>query len=121
MKSHSLAPSGQKDVVIEPRAGGRWYEIGNDGAEQDWGKVVAYEAPERLLLIWPLNGEWPTIPISKRRSRSASPPTATTRSSTSSIATSSATARMPSRCAAKGMDGGWGELLAGYQAAAEAD
>ena len=36
MKSHSLAPSGQKDVVIEPKAGGRWYEIGNDGSEQPW-------------------------------------------------------------------------------------
>ena len=45
-------------MVIEPRAGGRWYEIGNDGAEQDWGKVVACEAPDRLLLIWSLNGEW---------------------------------------------------------------
>ena len=58
LKSHSLVASGQKDVVIEPRAGGRWYEIGNDGAEQDWGKVVAFEAPERLHLIWSLNGEW---------------------------------------------------------------
>ena len=58
MKSHSLAPSGQKDVVIEPKAGGRWYEIGNDGSEQPWGKVVVYEAPARLQLIWSLNGEW---------------------------------------------------------------
>src|SRR6476619_3087610 len=45
LKSHSLTASGQKDVIIEPRAGGRWYEIANDGSEQLWGKVVAYEAP----------------------------------------------------------------------------
>jgi len=58
LKSHSLTASGQKDVIIEPRAGGRWYEIANDGREQPWGKVVAYDAPERLHLIWSLNGQW---------------------------------------------------------------
>lgn len=58
LKSHSLLRSPQVDVVIEPRAGGRWYEIGEDGSEQDWGKVVAWEPPHRLLLDWQLTGEW---------------------------------------------------------------
>jgi len=58
LKSHSLVEAGQKDVIIEPRAGGRWYEIANDGTEQDWGRVVACEAPSRLHLIWALNADW---------------------------------------------------------------
>ena len=58
MKSHSLIPAGQKDVVIEPRDGGRWYEVGNDGSENEWGRVLAWEAPERVLLAWQLNADW---------------------------------------------------------------
>ena len=46
LKTHSLLASPQADVVIEPRAGGRWYEVGEDGSEQSWGKVLAWDAPE---------------------------------------------------------------------------
>jgi uncharacterized protein YndB with AHSA1/START domain len=58
LKTHSLLGSRQQDVVIEPRAGGRWYETGEDGSEQVWGKVLAWEAPARVLLAWQLNAEW---------------------------------------------------------------
>jgi uncharacterized protein YndB with AHSA1/START domain len=58
LKTHSLLGSQQKDVVVEPRAGGRWYEVGEDGSEQVWGKVLAWGAPERVLLAWQLNAEW---------------------------------------------------------------
>jgi len=58
MKSHSLLKSPQKDVVIEPHTGGKWYEVGEDGSEQIWGKVLGWERPGRVLLAWQLNGEW---------------------------------------------------------------
>ncbi|HEY6255079.1 MAG TPA: SRPBCC family protein [Xanthobacteraceae bacterium] len=57
-RSHCVASSPQKDVVIEPRAGGRWYEIGEDGSRCDWGKVLAWEPPARVLLAWQINGDW---------------------------------------------------------------
>ncbi len=57
-RSHCIASSPQKDVVIEPRTGGRWYEIGEDGSQCDWGKVLAFEPPARLLLAWQINGSW---------------------------------------------------------------
>src|SRR4029079_10468180 len=50
-KEHRIASgTTQKDVVIELRAGGRWYEIGADGSEHEWGKVRAYDPPCRLVL-----------------------------------------------------------------------
>ena len=58
-KEHSVAQGiKQVDVVIEPRAGGRWYEVGDDGSELQWGKVIAYEPPHRLVLAWQLNREF---------------------------------------------------------------
>ena len=58
LKSHSLMASPQKDVVIEPRTGGRWFEVGEDGSEQDWGRVLLWSAPDRIVLAWQLNADW---------------------------------------------------------------
>lgn len=57
-KSHSIGESAIADVIVEPRAGGRLYERGEDGAECEWGRVIAYEPPTRLLLAWQLNADW---------------------------------------------------------------
>jgi uncharacterized protein YndB with AHSA1/START domain len=57
-RTHSIASSPPKDVVLEPRAGGRWFEIGEDGSQCDWGKVLAWEPPARLLLAWQIGADW---------------------------------------------------------------
>jgi uncharacterized protein YndB with AHSA1/START domain len=44
-------------VVMEPRTGGRWYERTADGADADWGVVLASEPPTRLVLAWRLDAE----------------------------------------------------------------
>ena len=65
IKTHSINPSKSpiKDIVIEPRAGGRWFERGEDGSTCDWGKVLAWEPPTernngRLLLAWQIDGQF---------------------------------------------------------------
>jgi uncharacterized protein YndB with AHSA1/START domain len=44
-------------VMLEPRAGGRWYETNEGGGEADWGRVLAWEPPGRLLLAWKINSQ----------------------------------------------------------------
>lgn len=55
LPSHSLAKSGQDKVVMEPRSGGAWYEIGKTGERCDWGRVALWEPPGRLVLVWQLS------------------------------------------------------------------
>lgn len=43
-------------IVIEPHAGGRWFERDADGGETPWGEVLSWEPPSRLLLGWRING-----------------------------------------------------------------
>lgn len=57
-KTHKTSPADLDRPVIEPRSGGRWYELGVDGSECEIGKVAAWEPPSRLLLIWQLTAEF---------------------------------------------------------------
>ena len=57
-RSHHIGKAELARCVLEPRAGGRWYEVCVDGSECDWGEVLAYEPPGRLLLAWRLNAQW---------------------------------------------------------------
>ena len=45
-------------IVIEPNAGGRWFERDAEGVETNWGKVLAWEPPTRLLLGWQLDSRF---------------------------------------------------------------
>jgi uncharacterized protein YndB with AHSA1/START domain len=55
---YTIASEPIADVVIEPRAGGRWYERGADGTECDWGTVLAWEPDERIVLDWQITADW---------------------------------------------------------------
>ena len=55
---HHVGGEPAVDAVIEPRAGGRWFERAADGTECDWGRVLEWEAPARILLAWHLTPEF---------------------------------------------------------------
>jgi uncharacterized protein YndB with AHSA1/START domain len=57
-REKSIGASPQVRVVMEPLAGGRWYEVGEDGSQCQWGKVLAWEPPGRLLLAWQIGADW---------------------------------------------------------------
>ncbi len=57
-RSKSIGSSAQEDVILEPRVGGRWYERGADGSECEWGKVLAWHPPARVILAWQVDTNW---------------------------------------------------------------
>ncbi len=57
-KGHSIAKAGQKNLFIEPFVGGRWYEIGTDDEQCDWGKVLTWDPFGRLVLTWQLSAQF---------------------------------------------------------------
>ncbi len=54
-KGRTVGKNPHEAIVVEPRAGGRWFERDAEGLEMQWGKVLAWEPPSRLLLGWQLN------------------------------------------------------------------
>jgi uncharacterized protein YndB with AHSA1/START domain len=124
MKGHSLNPAGQKDVVVEPRDGGRWYEIGNDGSENEWGRVLSWEAPDRILLAWQLNAEWTYDPDFETTIEVRFTPDGDhviVDFEHRDLERFGENAEAVRGDYDTGMDGGWRQLLDGYQRAAEAD
>ena len=57
-REHHIGKSPLAQAVLEPRAGGRWYAINEDGSECDTGKVLVWEPPRRIVLAWQITAQW---------------------------------------------------------------
>jgi DNA-binding transcriptional ArsR family regulator/uncharacterized protein YndB with AHSA1/START domain len=68
IESHHIAEPAGEAAVLEPFVGGRWYERAADGGETDWGHVLAFEPPHRILLTWRMSADWTYEPDPSRGS-----------------------------------------------------
>ncbi len=57
-RDYHIGQAEMAEAVLEQRPGGRWYERGVDGSECDWGTVLTWEPPHRLIVTWQINGQW---------------------------------------------------------------
>jgi uncharacterized protein YndB with AHSA1/START domain len=55
---HHLIDAPLAGMVFEPREGGRIYDVGTDGSECQWARVLAYEPPTRVVFSWDINLQW---------------------------------------------------------------
>jgi uncharacterized protein YndB with AHSA1/START domain len=55
---HNMLGVEVADTVIEPRAGGRVYDVGVDGSEDQWAHVITFEPPNRVVLGWHISPQW---------------------------------------------------------------
>ena len=51
---HSVSAAPGLTVTFEPRPGGRIYERTPAGEEHEWGEVLVWEPPHRLVYLWHL-------------------------------------------------------------------
>jgi uncharacterized protein YndB with AHSA1/START domain len=58
LDSHVIGEKPVADAVMEPRAGGRWFERAENGSECEWGRVLAWEPPHRVVLAWEISPDW---------------------------------------------------------------
>ncbi len=56
---HSIGDERVKDLVFEPKEGGKLSEVWDDGSEHYWATITAYEPPSRFVLEWKPNPERP--------------------------------------------------------------
>ena len=57
-RSHHIGKSPMKRAIIEPRTGGRCYTEQEDGTDCDWGQVLAWDPPHRLVIAWQITPQW---------------------------------------------------------------
>ena len=53
-KGHSVSADPGLTVTFEPREGGRIFERTPGGDEHDWGEVLVWDPPRRLVYLWHL-------------------------------------------------------------------
>lgn len=57
-RTKHIGAAAVQEFVLEPFVGGRWYERRVDGSECQWGEVLAWEPPSRLVLAWRLTAKF---------------------------------------------------------------
>lgn len=57
-REHNLLAVDIAQSVFEPKVDGRVFDRGVDGSECQWGRVLAYEPPTRIVFTWDISPRW---------------------------------------------------------------
>jgi uncharacterized protein YndB with AHSA1/START domain len=57
-QEHHIIEAPLARMVFEAKEGGRIYDVGTDGSECCWARVLAYEPPYRVVLSWDISVHW---------------------------------------------------------------
>ena len=57
-EEHHILQAPLARMVFEPAAGGEIYDVGTDGSECRWARVLAYEPPHRIVFSWNISMQW---------------------------------------------------------------
>jgi uncharacterized protein YndB with AHSA1/START domain len=121
-RSHHIGKAELAKAIMEPRAGGRWYEVCVDGSECEWGDVLTWDPPRRLVLAWRLNAQWAYDPDLLTEVEVQFVPVADGQTRIDFEHRGFERMGAGGEAARAGVDGpeGWGAILAEFKAAAEA-
>lgn len=67
-REHHAGPSPMRRIVVEGGVGGRCYTEQEDGTELDWGTVLVWDPPRRLVLAWRIETDGHAAPVVGRPS-----------------------------------------------------
>jgi hypothetical protein len=56
--AHGVGKKPISKVMLEPRLGGRWLEIAEDGTETSVATIIVWEPPHRFAMLWQINAQW---------------------------------------------------------------
>src|SRR3984885_13445749 len=55
---HNLLGAAIAETVFEPRVGGHIYDRAVDGSEYRWTRILAFDAPARVVFSWDISPHW---------------------------------------------------------------
>jgi hypothetical protein len=56
--NHGVGKKPIQKVLMEPKLGGRWLEIAEDGTETAVATIIVWEPPRRFVMLWQVNAQW---------------------------------------------------------------
>jgi uncharacterized protein YndB with AHSA1/START domain len=68
-RSHHIGKVEPYTAILEPREGGRWFERGADGTECEWGRVLVYSPPTKIVVSWNIGPDYAYDPDPSKASR----------------------------------------------------
>lgn len=55
---HHILDGELAEMVFEMEEGGRVYDVGVDGTECQWARVLAFDPPGRVVISWDITPQW---------------------------------------------------------------